>query len=161
MATRLGPFLSRPDFFRRQWQLHEGHLSSSSSPSSSWTHPELQAFRRYTKHFIVGPADHFPHTAVLSCPFHYHHLLRKTFLPSPTTTSPVFQPLRHGILLNPTPGTLATGSLASISLGSPLGSAASGYHQPTSCPSVLVHRLSQTVSAPLSQTVASAIFCLL
>ena len=51
------------------------------------------------KGFIVGPGDHFPRTAILSCPCHYHHLLLKTFIPSPTTSTPVFQPLRHGIHL--------------------------------------------------------------
>ena len=30
---------------------------------------------------------------------HLSHLLRKTFIPSLTTSTPVFQPLRHGILL--------------------------------------------------------------
>ena len=40
-----------------------------------------------------------PHTAILSCPCHYHHLLLKTFMPLPTTSTPVFQPLQHGIQL--------------------------------------------------------------
>ena len=54
----------------------------------------------------VGPRPKSEHFAAipkaslldLALPL-YHHLLRKTFIPSPTTSTPVFQPLRHGIHL--------------------------------------------------------------
>ena len=83
-------------FFRQEWERHQHHHSTH---PTGWSHSKIQVFRRYTKDFVDGPGDHFPHTAVLTCPCHYHHLLCKTFVPSPTTSTPAFQPLRHGILL--------------------------------------------------------------
>ena len=83
-------------FFRQEWQ---HHAQQQSANPNGWSPLEIRAFRRYTKGFVIGPGDRFPHTAVLSCPCHYDHLLHKTFIPSPTTSTLVFQPLRHGIHL--------------------------------------------------------------
>ena len=77
-------------FFRQEW---DRHAERQTTHTNGWSTAEVQAFRRFTKGFIVGPGDHFPHTAILSCPCHYHYLLLKTFMPSPTTSTPVFQPL--------------------------------------------------------------------
>ena len=140
----------------------------SNSPPTPPVGPHLKAFRRYTKGFVVGPGDHFPHTAVLSCPCHYHHLLRKTFIPSPTTSTPVFQPLRHGIHLIRT-------RLRDIWPPHLLQRYRWGLHWDRRLPSAYIlpkHSrdwskarpivsYTQTVCAPLSQTVASAIYCLL
>ena len=94
-------------FFRQEWHRH---AERQTTHTTGWSTAEVQAFRRFTKGFIVGPGDHFPHTAILSCPRHYHHLLLKTFMPPPTTSTPVFQPLRHGIQLIRTRLTLPLGS---------------------------------------------------
>ena len=82
--------------FLQEWHRH---AERQTTHTTGWSTAEVQAFRRFTKGFIVGPGDHFSHTAILSCPCHFHHLLLKTFMPSPTTSTPVFQPLRHGIQL--------------------------------------------------------------
>ena len=138
------------------------------NPPTGWSLSDIQAFRRYTKAFVVGPGDHFPHTAVLSCPCHYHHLLCKTFIPSPTTSTPVFQPLRHGIHLIKT-------RLRDVWPPRLLQRYRWGLHWDRRLPSAYIlpkHSrdwskarpivsYAQTVSAPLSQTVASAIYCLL
>ena len=114
------------------------------------------------------PGDRFPHTAVLSCPCHYDHLLHKTFIPSPTTSTPVFQPLRHGIHLIRT-------RLRDIWPPHLLQRYRWGLHWDRRLPSAYIlpkHSrdwskarpivsYAQTVCAPLSQTVASAIYCLL
>ena len=39
-------------FCRQEWVHHQHHLSTH---STEWSHSELQAFRRYTKDFVVGP----------------------------------------------------------------------------------------------------------
>ena len=67
-------------FFRQEWERHQHHQSTN---PTGWSLLEIHTFRRYTKGFVIGPSDHFPHTAVLTCPCHYHHLLHKTFIPSP------------------------------------------------------------------------------
>ena len=97
-----------------------------------------------------------------------HHLLRKTFIPSPTTSTPVFQPLRHGILLIKT-------RLRELWPPHLLQRYRWGLHWDRRLPSAYIlpkHSrdwnkarpivsYTQTVSAPLSQTVASAFYCLL
>ena len=172
-------------FFRQEWQRHlpdhlqvewqhffrqerQRHLHHQSTNPTGWSLSDIQAFRRYAKAFVVGPGDHFPHTAVLSCPCHYHHLLCKTFIPSPTTSTPVFQPLRHGIHLIKT-------RLRDVWPPRLLQRYRWGLHWDRRLPSAYIlpkHSrdwskarpivsYAQTVSAPLSQTVASAIYCLL
>ena len=139
-------------FFRQEWERRQHHQSTH---PTGWSHSEIHTFRRYT-------------TAVLTCPYHYHHLLRKTFIPSPTTSTPVFQPLRHGILLIKT-------RLRDLWPPHLLQRYCWGLHWDRRLPSAYIlpkHSrdwnkarpivsYTQTVSAPLSQTVASAIYCLL
>lgn len=48
--------------------------------SSVWDMGQVRSFRRHLRHFIVSPADHFPHSLCLHCPQQWHYLLRKTFL---------------------------------------------------------------------------------
>ena len=152
-------------FFRQEWGRHVTHQTDH---NTGWSSTEVQAFRRFTKGFIVGPGDHFPHTAILSCPCHYHHLLLKTFMPSPTTSTPVFQPLRHGIQLIRT-------RLRDTWPPHLLQRYRWGLHWDRRLPSAYIlpkHSrdwskarpivsYTQTACAPLSQTVASAIYCLL
>ena len=147
-------------FFRQEWQ---HHLQQQSTNPNGWSTAEIQAFRRYTKGFIVGPGDHFPHTAVLSCPCHYHHLLHKTFTPSPTTPTPVFQPLRHGIhLIRTHMATSPSSTLSSLHWDRRLPSAyILPKHSRDWSKARPIVSYTQTVCAPLSQTVASTIYCLL
>ena len=152
-------------FFRQEW---DRHAERQTTHNTGWSSAEVSAFRRFTKGFIVGPGDHFPHTAILSCPCHYHHLLLKTFMPAPATSTPVFQPLRHGIQLIRT-------RLRDTWPPHLLQRYRWGLHWDRRLPSAYIlpkHSrdwskarpivsYTQTACAPLSQTVASAIFCLL
>ena len=88
-------------FFRQEWERRQHHQSTH---PTGWSHSEIHTFRRYT-------------TAVLTCPYHYHHLLRKTFIPSPTTSTPVFQPTtRYSPDQNSASRPMATPSCATIPL---------------------------------------------
>ena len=72
------------------WQEHERHLHQGNDTriqQARRVHTEIRMLRRY----VLCPADHHPHQTFISCPCHYHHLLKKTYF-----EAEVFEPCQVG-----------------------------------------------------------------
>ena len=60
------------------WQEHERQLHQGQDvrlQQARKVSTEIRMLRRY----VLCPADHHPHQTFISCPCHYHHLLKKTY----------------------------------------------------------------------------------
>ena len=72
------------------WQEHERHLHQGNDAriqQARKVSTEIRMLRRY----VLCPADHHPHQTFISCPCHYHHLLKKTYF-----EAEVFEPCHVG-----------------------------------------------------------------
>ena len=70
-----------PERFAMTWTYQAEHMWKMHARKSAVV--SMRSHRRdlkALKGYILCPADHHPHQAHLSCPVHYHWLLRKTFL---------------------------------------------------------------------------------
>ena len=87
------------NWVQEQWNIHEQSLPASRV--QSWSPQAVSQAIKPMRHLIRGPADHFPNTTFVTCPYFYHTLLVRTFgdsaifQPCPNGTSLVTQQLQH------------------------------------------------------------------